>query len=49
MTVLSRRKDADFALSTSERIAFGAGSLATGTYAVVRGLSCCITSPMYSA
>ena len=38
MTVLSRRKDADFALSTSERIAFGAGSLATGTYAVVPGL-----------
>ena len=30
--------DGDFALSTSERIAFGAGSLATGTYAVVPGL-----------
>ena len=38
VTVLSGRKEGDFALSTSERIAFGAGSLATGTYAVVPGL-----------
>ena len=38
VTVASRQKDDEFALSTSERIAFGVGSLATATYAVVPGL-----------
>lgn len=38
MTEASRQKDDEFALSTSERIAFGVGSLATATYAVVPGL-----------
>jgi glycoside/pentoside/hexuronide:cation symporter, GPH family len=38
VTVVSRRKADEFALSTSERIAFGVGSLATATYAVVPGL-----------
>ena len=38
MTEASRQKDDEFALATSERIAFGAGSLATATYALVPGL-----------
>ncbi len=38
VTEASRPKDDEFALSTSERIAFGVGSLATATYAVVPGL-----------
>ena len=38
VTVVSRRKAEEFALSTSERIAFGVGSLATATYALVPGL-----------
>ena len=49
MTVLSRRKDEEFALSTSERIAFGAGPSRRELMRSCRGLSCCITSPMYLA
>ncbi|MBF6180025.1 MFS transporter [Nocardia otitidiscaviarum] len=38
MSTTNLRDDGVFALSVSERIAFGAGSLATATYAVVPGL-----------